>query len=121
MEENMPMTAAATEPGARPLVAVRAVACNGAVLDENMSRWTTYVLGHGEGALSRHPGWLAVLAAGLKHEPYCVEASIGGRIVGLLPLAYVKSLLFGKFLVSLPYLNSGGVLADEEQKILGGQ
>lgn len=33
-------------------------------------------------------------------------------LVGLLPLAYVRSLLFGRFLVSLPYLNVGGVLAD---------
>jgi FemAB-related protein (PEP-CTERM system-associated) len=28
-------------------------------------------------------------------------------------LAYVRSLLFGKYLVSLPYLNTGGVMCDE--------
>jgi FemAB-related protein (PEP-CTERM system-associated) len=38
----------------------------------------------------------------------------GGKTVGLLPLAYVHSLLFGRFLVSLPYLNYGGVIADDE-------
>jgi FemAB-related protein (PEP-CTERM system-associated) len=40
-----------------------------------------------------------------------------------LPLAYVHSLLFGRFLVSLPYLNSAGVLADDEatrQKLISG-
>ena len=31
-----------------------------------------------------------------------------------LPLAYVRSLLFGRFLVSLPYLNTNGVLADDD-------
>ena len=32
-----------------------------------------------------------------------------------MPLCYVRSLLFGRFLVSLPYLNTGGVLADDEK------
>ena len=43
------------------------------------------------------------------------RSDLGGRLVGLLPLCYVRSLLFGRFLVSLPYLNTGGVLADDEE------
>jgi FemAB-related protein (PEP-CTERM system-associated) len=62
-------------------------------------------------ALSKHPLWLPVLEAGLGHEVYAVEAVAGGCTVGFLPLAFVRSLLFGRFLVSLPYLNSNGVLA----------
>jgi FemAB-related protein (PEP-CTERM system-associated) len=42
-----------------------------------------------------------------------LEAREGEKIGGLLPLVYVRSLLFGRFLVSLPYLNSGGVMADD--------
>jgi FemAB-related protein (PEP-CTERM system-associated) len=64
-------------------------------------------------ALSRHPEWLPVLAEGLGHTPYALEAVRGGETVGYLGLASVRSLLFGRFLVSLPYLNSGGVLADD--------
>jgi len=56
--------------------------------------------------------WLHVLHEGLGHEPYLLEAQEGDRCVGLLPLAAVKSLLFGRFLVSLPYLNWAGVVAD---------
>jgi FemAB-related protein (PEP-CTERM system-associated) len=41
-----------------------------------------------------------------------LEARTGEQTCGLLPLAYVRSLLFGRFLVSLPYVNSGGVVAD---------
>jgi FemAB-related protein (PEP-CTERM system-associated) len=63
--------------------------------------------------LSRLPSWLGVLADGLRHTAYCIEAVEDGRTRGLLPLAYVRSLLFGRFLVSLPYLNSAGVLADD--------
>jgi len=38
----------------------------------------------------------------------------GDRVAGVLPLVLVKSLLFGRFLVSLPYVNSAGVIADDD-------
>jgi FemAB-related protein (PEP-CTERM system-associated) len=65
--------------------------------------------------LSRHPAWLQVLARGLRHAPYCFEAVDGERTCGFLALAEVRSLLFGRFLVSLPYLNYGGPIADDEE------
>jgi FemAB-related protein (PEP-CTERM system-associated) len=61
--------------------------------------------------LSRHPAWLNVLRTALDHEVYALEAVTGDRTCGFLPLAYVSSVLFGRFLVSLPYLNSNGVVA----------
>jgi len=61
--------------------------------------------------LSKHPLWLNVLQAGLGHEVYAIEAIAGGCTVGFLPLAFVSSMLFGRFLVSLPYLNTNGVVA----------
>jgi len=62
--------------------------------------------------LGQHPAWLSVLSNGLGHEVYGLEAISDGRTCGYLPLAFVSSMLFGRFLVSLPYLNSNGVIAD---------
>ncbi len=70
-----------------------------------------YVARAGLVPLSRHPAWLLVLEEGLKQTPYCLEAVAARSTCGFLPLAYVHSLLFGRFLVSLPYLNYGGVVA----------
>ena len=84
-------------------------------LPRHLPRLVDYVKGRGAAPLSRHPGWLQVLAEGLGHTPYCLEAEQGGQTRGLLPLASVESLLFGRYLVSLPYLNSGGVLAEDTQ------
>jgi FemAB-related protein (PEP-CTERM system-associated) len=64
--------------------------------------------------LSRNPRWLTVLEQAMQHVPYVLEACDGERTTGCLTLAYVRSLLFGRFLVSLPYLNSNGVIADDE-------
>jgi FemAB-related protein (PEP-CTERM system-associated) len=71
---------------------------------------------------SKHPAWLGVLRAAFDHEVYAVEAVAAGRTVGLLPLAHVSSLLFGRFLVSLPYLNTNGVVAasaDVQAQLVG--
>jgi FemAB-related protein (PEP-CTERM system-associated) len=64
--------------------------------------------------LSRHPRWLNVLEESFAHSVYMLEAFDGDRTTGILPLAFVHSFLFGRFLVSLPYLNSNGVIAADE-------
>jgi FemAB-related protein (PEP-CTERM system-associated) len=88
---------------------------DGQALAARMPWLESYVTRGGQLPLSRHPAWMTVLARGLDHTPYCLEAVEDGKTRGVLPLAYVRSLLFGRFLVSLPYLNYGGVLADDNE------
>ena len=42
-----------------------------------------------------------------------LAARHGGRVAGVLPLVFFRSRLFGTFAVSLPFVNYGGVLADD--------
>lgn len=65
--------------------------------------------------LSRHPNWLNVFHDGLKQDVFAIEAQRHGETCGFLPLAFVNTMLFGRFLVSLPYLNSNGVIADSPE------
>jgi serine/alanine adding enzyme len=65
-------------------------------------------------AESQSMRWLLALQAGLGHQPYFLRAIRGGLLVGALPLALVESRLFGRFLVSLPYVNSAGVRTHRE-------
>jgi len=85
----------------------------GSELAGHLPRLGAYVMRGEEVPLSRHPGWLSVLARGLGHQGFCLEAVERNQTRGILPLAHVRSLLFGRFLVSLPYLNYGGVVADD--------
>ncbi len=64
--------------------------------------------------LSRHPRWLKVLEDSFGHSVYMLEAFDGDKTTGILPLAFVHSYLFGRYLVSLPYLNSNGVVAADD-------
>jgi FemAB-related protein (PEP-CTERM system-associated) len=84
-------------------------------LEERLARWEAYVARGRRAPLGRHPAWLKVLEEGLGHVPYCLEAVEQGRTCGLLPLIDVRTALFGRYLVSLPYLNYGGVVADDER------
>src|SRR5215471_15182230 len=86
----------------------------GAELTNHLGRLEAYALRGPRVPLSRHPGWLTVLEQGFQHTSYALEAVAGGQTRGFLALSYVRSLLFGRFLVSLPYLNTAGVLADDD-------
>jgi FemAB-related protein (PEP-CTERM system-associated) len=58
-------------------------------------------------------GWRDVIGGVFGHDcPYLEARDPSGALRGVLPLVRVKSLLFGHYLVSMPFLNYGGPLGD---------
>ena len=57
-------------------------------------------------------GWREVMSTVLGHDCPYLAASDGGGVRGVLPLVRVRSLLFGHYLVSMPFVNYGGPLGD---------
>lgn len=56
-------------------------------------------------------GWKTVIEKSFCHRAYYLVArNSEGLIVGVLPLVHMKSLLFGNFLISIPFFNYGGLL-----------
>jgi FemAB-related protein (PEP-CTERM system-associated) len=87
----------------------------GGEIPARLPQWREFLAASGAHALSRDPAWLLVFEQAFRHQTCYLEATAGGSIVGLLPLAFVRSALFGRFLVSLPYLNTGGLLAQSDE------
>ena len=77
--------------------------------------WSEYVLRHAEATGYHEWAWRGVLERAFGSEPIYFAARRGGQIVGVLPAVLLDSWLFGRSLVSLPFLNYGGVLADDER------
>ena len=80
-----------------------------------------YVAAHPHGASYHRPAWLDVIAAAFGHDTRYLTAYAGNRVVGVLPLVFFRSRIFGRFAVSVPFVNYGGVLADDagvEQSLL---
>lgn len=76
--------------------------------------WDTYVGRQPAASIYHLSAWRRLIADLYGHEAhylYAHDANAGG-IVGVLPLIRLKSLLFGDYLVSLPYFNYGGAIAD---------
>jgi FemAB-related protein (PEP-CTERM system-associated) len=74
--------------------------------------WDSYVLQHASATHCHRWAWKTVIENAFDIPTYYLIASEQGRVTGVLPLAWQKSLLFGSFITSLPFLNAGGALAD---------
>jgi FemAB-related protein (PEP-CTERM system-associated) len=80
--------------------------------------WRTYVESHPESTYYHLPEWQAVLKESLGHKPYYIFAkNEEGRLCGVLPLFHLKSALTGSRLVSLPFANACGPIADSPSTI----
>ena len=92
-----------------------------------------YVASHPQASAYHLPAWLDVIHRAFGHETRYLAAEAEGRVVGVLPLVLFRSRLFGRFAVSVPFVNYGGIVSDtpeaadlllrravEESKRIGG-
>jgi len=77
------------------------------------AEWDAYVQSHPEGSVDHLWRWRHVFSRVFGHQSTYVVARREGAIAGILPLVHFRSRLFGRFLVSVPFLNYGGVLASD--------
>jgi FemAB-related protein (PEP-CTERM system-associated) len=84
-----------------------------AVTPADAGRWEAFVASCPEATFFHRFGWKDLLEDCFGHRPHYLVAERGADIVGVLPLAEVKSLLFGRSLVSLPFCAYGGVAATD--------
>jgi FemAB-related protein (PEP-CTERM system-associated) len=76
--------------------------------------WNAYVHAHPEGTFFHLADWQDVLHRAFAHRTRYLLAERHGAIVGVLPLAELKSRLFGHALVSTPFGVYGGIVADDD-------
>ncbi|WP_253343434.1 FemAB family XrtA/PEP-CTERM system-associated protein [Sphingobium sp. OAS761] len=71
-----------------------------------------WVRGHPDSTPFHRPGWIMGVEAGTgQRARMLVARSTGGALLGLLPLTYIRSTLFGRALVSSGFAVDGGILA----------
>lgn len=81
--------------------------------DGDADAWEAFVRACPEATFFHRVGWREILQDVFRHTPHYLLAEQAGRIVGVLPMAQVKSRLFGHSLVSLPFAVYGGVAVTE--------
>ncbi|MDI6750908.1 MAG: FemAB family PEP-CTERM system-associated protein [Rhodocyclaceae bacterium] len=78
---------------------------------KDIARWDAFVAAQPEATFFHRAAWQDILREVFGHRTHFLFAEREGAIEGILPLAQVKSRLFGNALVSLPFCVYGGVVA----------
>jgi FemAB-related protein (PEP-CTERM system-associated) len=105
MPNNIVRMVSPIEPSPAPIVVSRG---------DSEGEWDEFVQDHPAATGYHLWRWRHVFdrAFGLQTE-YLI-ARRGSRVVGVLPLVLFRSMLFGRFAVSLPFVNYGGVVASDD-------
>lgn len=82
--------------------------------DVTRDEWEAYVESRPEASVYHAWDWRHVFESVYGHRTEYLAARRGRAIVGVLPLVAFDHALFGRFMVSLPFVNYGGVLADDQ-------
>jgi serine/alanine adding enzyme len=77
------------------------------------AEWDAFVAASPEGSVEQLWGWRGIFEQVFGHQSEYLTAHRAGRIVGALPLVRFRSALFGRSLVSLPYANYAGLIAQD--------
>lgn len=84
---------------------------------DNVFKWDAYVENHPDGTFFHKAGWQTVIEKSFGHKTFYLFVENKGEITGILPMAMVSSLLFGKALVSTPFCVYGGAIANDDKTL----
>jgi FemAB-related protein (PEP-CTERM system-associated) len=73
--------------------------------------WDAFVKTRSDGTFFHLAAWRTVIEAAFRHRTHYAFAERDGAITGVLPLAHMRTRLFGSTLVSVPFCVYGGPLA----------
>ncbi len=76
------------------------------------SKWNDYIVSHPHATFYHRLEWKDVIEKSFGHKTHYLIAIDEGDIVGILPIVHLKSLMFGSIFSSMPYLNFGGICAN---------
>lgn len=77
--------------------------------------WDRYIRSNPQASFYHRLEWKRVIENSFGHSTYYLTALRGEEMAGVLPLVHVKSLFFGSTLCSMPFLNYGGIVADDRE------
>src|SRR5262245_30036533 len=85
-----------------------------AAAESDRPAWDAFVTANPRAVGYHEWAWRDVIGRTFGHECIYLMARQKGAIQGVLPLVAIKSRLFGRTMTSLPFVNYGGVLAEEK-------
>lgn len=85
------------------------------MFSDEFDLWTEYIRKYPQATFYHEIGWKEVIERSFGHKTFYLMAMRQGNIAGVLPLVHLKSFLFGSIFCSMPFLNFGGICADDSE------
>ncbi|MEL0587526.1 MAG: FemAB family XrtA/PEP-CTERM system-associated protein [Candidatus Thiodiazotropha sp. (ex. Lucinoma kazani)] len=86
-----------------------------------LKNWNQYLERHNNACFYQLLEWQTINSTFFGHKIYCITAEIDNKLVGVLPVVSIKSILFGRILSSMPFVNYGSSCSDSadiDQKLI---
>lgn len=101
------------------------------IISDDHQKWDQFVLDNINSNLYQLSGWKKVIEESYGHKTHyliaieenqiepnsdsevTIQNSTHNRVVGILPLVHLKQFIFGSSLISIPFFDMGGLLADK--------
>jgi FemAB-related protein (PEP-CTERM system-associated) len=81
------------------------------------SAWERFLEKSPSSTLSHRFCWNGIITRTYRHPTFYLAAREGEEIVGVLPLVWVKSAMFGNSLVSMPFMDRGGICTTDPEVV----
>ena len=83
--------------------------------NEKEQQWNEYVQKNALSTFCHLYGWKKIIEKVFGYKSYYLVAKNNNDVAGILPLFLVKSKVFGSYLVSMPFMDYGGILGDNQE------
>jgi FemAB-related protein (PEP-CTERM system-associated) len=81
----------------------------------DVNSWDNYVYSNENATIYHKIGWKRIIEKTFNHSSHFLLAEKDGKICGILPLVLMKSRIFGRSLISLPFIDHSGLIADTQE------
>lgn len=84
-----------------------------ALTPNDVGAWEAYCAEHPDATLFHELAWKRAVERAFGHRSMYLLARRADRVAGILPLFEIRSIIGGRFLLSVPYATYGGIVADD--------
>ncbi len=83
--------------------------------DKEIKAWSDFVKSSSAATIAHQIGWKQVMVDGLNHRPKYLMALKDSEVTGILPMVIMKTWWQRKYLISIPWIDYGGIIAHDSE------
>jgi FemAB-related protein (PEP-CTERM system-associated) len=83
--------------------------------DSDSIRWDEFLIRHDDSNFYQKFAWKKVIEENFRHKCFFLIAEQNEEVKGVFPLVFISSMLFGKMMCSMPFVNFGSIASESSE------